>query len=78
MSQDILRETLECDGINHVVPLNSMLLYIVEGVVPLLSAFCRQLTSHSSAGLSSKVYSGLLTVNVIEILLNVGKNLAVS
>ena len=78
MSQDSLGKTLECDGIDDAVPLNSILLYIVEGLVPLLSAFCNQLICHSSAGLSSKVYSGLLTPLIIEILLNVGRNLAVS
>ena len=78
MSQDVLKETLECDGINHEVPLNSFMLYILEGLVPLLCTFCKQLISHSSAGLSSKVYSGLLAPHVIEILLSIGKNMAVS
>lgn len=78
MSQDALGDVLECDDIDHAVPLNSILIYIVEGLLPLLSAFCKQLESHSSAGLSSKLYTGLLTPTVIEILTTIGTNLAVS
>lgn len=68
MSQDIMGE---CEG---GVQLNSILLYIVEGFVPLLSAFCMQLGYHISAG---PVYSGL-TPQVINVLATVGSNFAVS
>ena len=65
----------ESDTIDHV-PLHSALLYIVEGLVPLLSAFCKQLWSHSHAGLS-KISSKLLTPSRREILTTVGYNLGV-
>ena len=69
LSKEVLGEIIE-----HNVPLNSALLYIVEGLVPLLSAFCKQLRSHSSAGLSG---NDLLTSEIKDILIAVGHNLGV-
>ena len=67
-------DSIECDAID--VPLHSALLYIIEGLVPLLSAFCKQLWSYNHAGLS-KISSKLLTLPRKEILTTVGKNLGV-
>ena len=59
----------------NATPLNSALLYIVEGLVPLLSALCKQLRSHSRAGLSkTKIFSELSTPKVLT---TIGRNLSV-
>ena len=68
-----LGEGVEFNG----TPLNSGLLYVIEGLVPLLSTFCEQMRSHSSAGLSSKVFSELLTPQAKECLITIGCNLSV-
>ena len=78
MSQDVLGEILECDSVDHAVPLNAILFYIIEGLVPTLTAFCKQLASYSSAGLASKVFSGLLTPQIVEILTTIASNFSVS
>ena len=69
LSKEVLGEIIE-----HNVPLNSALLYIVEGLVPLLSVFCKQLRSHSSTGLSG---NELLTSEIKDTLITVGHNLGV-
>ena len=79
MSQSIFGEVLECDSVEHAVPLNAILFYIIEGLVPLLSVFCTQLASHNSASNSKlRVISGLLQPETVEILRNFGQNLGVS
>lgn len=78
MSEGVLGDVIECDSVEQTVPLNSLLIYIVEGLLPLLSAFCKQLGSYSSAGLTSKIFSGLLTPQIVEILTTIASNLAVS
>ena len=80
MSQSMFGEVLECDSVEHAVPLNAILFYIVEGLVPLLSVFCTQLASHNSAAPTSEfnLISGLLQPEIVEILRNFGQNIAVS
>ena len=54
MSQSAFGEVLECDSVDHAAPLNTILFYIVEGLVPLLSVLCTQLASHTSATQTSR------------------------
>lgn len=70
MTQHLSEEILECDSVDHAVPLNSILIYLLEGLLPLLSAFCKQLGSHSSAW-------SVLTQPIIKTLKKVGTNLDV-
>ena len=69
-SEEVLGEFIEFNAI----PLNSAILYIAEGLVPLLSALCKQLRSHSRAGLSNTKFFSELTP---KILTTVGCNLSV-
>ena len=56
----------------------SLLLYLVDGLVPLVTSFCIQLFAHSSSRLTSKVYSHLLTPKVLAVLKSVGDAIVVS
>ena len=67
LSQDVLGETVECDSIDHAVPVNLALFYIMEGLIPLLAAFCTKL-----------MYPSLLTPQIIDVLTMFSRNLAVS
>ena len=49
------------------VSLNSFLFYLVDGIVPLLTAFCTQLRDHTSR-LTTESYSSLLTSRVVSVL----------
>ena len=60
------------------IPMNSLLIYICDGLVPFISSFCTQLEIQNSSGLTSKVYSSLLTPNVISALKSIGGSIAVS
>ena len=57
---------------------SSLLLYLVDGLVPLVTAFCIQLSAHNSSGLISKVYSSLLTPKILAVLKSFGDAIAVS
>ena len=60
------------------IPLHSALVYIIEGLIPLLSAFCKQLWSHSHAGLGKvSTKFNLLTLPRKETLTAIGCNLGV-
>ena len=63
---------------NRSISIPSLLLYLVDGLVPLVTAFCIQLSAHNSSGLTSKVYSSLLTPKVLVVLKSVGDTVAVS
>lgn len=54
------------------------MLYLVDGLVPLVTAFCIQLSAHNSSGLISKVYSSLLTPKILAVLKSFGDAIAVS
>ena len=56
----------------------SLLLYLVDGLVPLITAFCSQLSARNSSGLTSKIYSSLLTRKELDVLKSVGDAVAVS
>ena len=56
----------------------SLLLYLVDGLVPLITTFCTKLSAHNSSGPTSKVYSSLLTPKVLAVLKSVGDAVAVS
>ena len=71
-----LDKTLEIEDKSILIP--SLLLYLVDGLVPLVTAFCIQLSAHNSSGLTSKVYSSLLTPKVLAVLKSVGDAVAVS
>ena len=60
------------------IPMNSLLIYICDGLVPFISSFCTQLEIQNSSGLTSKVYASLLTPNVISALKSIGESIAVS
>ena len=60
------------------ISIPSLLLYLVDGLIPLVTAFCIQLSAHNSSGLTSKVYSSLLTPKVLAVLKSVGDAVAVS
>ena len=60
------------------VPLNSLLLYIVDGMIPLVTTFCKRLVSHNSSGLISEEYPTLLTPRGEAVLKSVGDSIAVS
>ena len=57
--------------------LNGLLLYIVDGIIPLVTTFCKQLAAHSS-GLISKEYPTLLTPRGVAVLKSIGDSIAVS
>ena len=78
MSQDVLGEMIDCDGVDHAVSINCVLLYVVEGLLPLLSALCKQLGCYYMVVLTNKAYSRVLTPQAINILVTVGSSLAVS
>ena len=56
----------------------SLLLYLVDGLVPLVTSVCIQLFAHNSSTLTSKVYSYLLTPKVLAVLKSVGDVVIVS
>ena len=49
------------------VPLSSFLFYLVDGVIPLVTAFCAQFRDHTSR-LTTESYSSLLTSRVVSVL----------
>ena len=51
------------------VPLNGLLLYIVDGIIPLMTTFCKQLKAHGSR---------LMTPRGMAVLKSVGDSIAVS
>ena len=59
------------------VPLNSLLLYIVDGIIPLMTTFCKQFAAHNSLGLISEEYPILLTQRH-DVLKSVGDSIGVS
>ena len=66
----IVDEERKCDG------LNAILLYVVEGLLPLISAFCSEVFMHLSG--SNQSCLGLLTPQKTAILMDFGNTLAVS
>ena len=75
MNQNFLETMVTYDSADHPrhdVPLTSILLYVIDGLVPLLSAFCNQLMCHCNTD------NELLTSEIKESLTTVGSNLAVS
>ena len=79
MNQDVLEAVMvTCDIADHPrhdLPLTSILLYIIDGLLPLLSAFFKQLKSHSDD--TDKVVSEVLPSEIREIF-TLGSNFAVS
>ena len=67
---------MEIEDKSILIP--SLLLYLVDGLVPLVTALCIQLSAHNSSGLTSKTYSSLLTPKVLTVLKLVGDAVAVS
>ena len=61
----------------QTVLLNSLLLYLVDGMIPLVISFCNQLATYNSSGLTSKIYSSLLTHRVVSVLKSVGDSIGV-
>ena len=59
------------------VPLNGLLLYIVDGIIPLMTTFCKQFAAHNSLGLISEEYPILLTQRH-DVLKSVGDSIGVS
>ena len=55
--------------------LNGKLLYIIEGLVPLVSGFCYEMSLHLSG--TNELCTGVLTSHNIGILIDLGKTLAV-
>ena len=61
----------------QTVPLNSLLIYIVDGIIPLITTFCKQFADHNSSGLISEEYPILLTQRH-DVLKSVGDSIGVS
>ena len=61
----------------QTVPLNSLLIYIVDGIIPLMTTFCKQFAAHNSSGLISEEYPTLLTQRHY-VLKSVGGSIGVS
>ena len=75
-SKDTLGVSVEYGHYGEVrAPLNSLVLYLVEGVVPLLTNFCVELTKHRD---SDHTYSTLLTPDITDALKTVGTVISVS
>ena len=68
----------EDEWTQDAVPMNSLLLYICDGIIPFISSFCTQLEIQNSSGLTSKVYASLLTPKVLSVLSSMGEAIAVS
>ena len=63
--------------ITQTVPLNSLLIYIVDGIIPLIITLCKQFAACSSSGLISEEYPILLTQRH-DVLKSVGDSIGVS
>lgn len=50
------------------ISLYSFLVYLIDGLIPLVTSFCAQLAAHTSSGLTSKIYSSLLTPPIVAVL----------
>ena len=69
----LLKSNEDDDG----VALSSFLFYLVDGIVPLLTAFCTQLRDHTSS-LTTESYSSLLISRVKLVLKSINYAAAVS
>ena len=69
-------EETETTGAQTVL-LNGSLLYIVDGIIPLVTTFCNQLAAHNSLGLISEEYPILLSQRY-DVLKSVGDSIGVS
>lgn len=68
--------SLQASGTHALVEnLNGKLLYIIEGLVPLVSGFCHEMSLHLSG--TNELCTGVLTSHNISILTDLGKSLAV-
>ena len=59
------------------VPLSSALIYLWEGAIPLVTAFCNSYTRLKKSGPSSKVYARLLTSRHLSVLQSFGQSVMV-
>lgn len=64
------------DGDSKIL-LSSALLYLWEGVIPLVTAFCNTFTRLKESGPSSKVYARLLTARHMSVLRSFGQSVMV-
>ena len=60
------------------IPLTSILFYIMEGFLPMITAFCSQLAVANMADLNSKLIRKLLTPRSLSVLKAVGDGIVVS
>ena len=70
----LLKSSEDHDG----VPLNSFLFYLVDSIMPLVTAFCTQLRDHSSSSLTTESYSSLFTPQVLSVFKSINDAAAVS
>ena len=62
---------------SHEIPLTSILFYIMEGFLPMIAAFCDQLSSAIMADANSKLIREMLTSRSLSVLKAVGDGVVV-
>ena len=68
--------TITCEG--REMSLTSILFYIMEGFLPMITMFCKQLVEVNKADINSKQIRQLLTTEPISVLKAVGDGVMVS
>ena len=69
--------TITCEN-QEKMPLTSILFYIMEGFLPMITMFCKQLVEANRADINSKLIRELLTTEPISVLKAVGDGVMVS